>query len=444
MMTLWKPIVAIDELGEEDTWEIETENAPNTYSVDRAVVHNSYSFNKSHCVAYSLLAVKMMTFKVLHPYEFYTALLQHEKDEDRVAAIYEDMHQKDMRILPPDINKSGVDYTLRRGKRRRSIGIKCGMLKVKFVGEALCRGILKQRPFDDIENFVCNVAGANKRAVENLILAGFFDLLHPNRRMLLENYGLIRTVKNHNKMYDDGIRILTNTKGMRIRVKAWCHEGRRRTDHKQIWRTMKRIGRNWARDDWGDDEKERKVADVYPVLFTKYPIDYYEDAIASIVFKKFMTLKRAERIRKKLSEEAGKGYKSRVLCSVVACGGTPYMSRWGDWLASKPTEGDMEKYPGLNKYPWGSPWAKVTVKDWTGTSLYALVKPDVYARYATLVDRIKRNTVLIVLYVISNYSKRLNIKDILFLDDLRDGNAKGVFVDSLMSGKVQVGNVQRN
>ncbi|MFM7859790.1 MAG: hypothetical protein ACKO96_49625, partial [Flammeovirgaceae bacterium] len=76
-----------------------------------------YQFNFSHSLAYAAMAALTIYYKFNHPHEFFLALLRmakHESDSlGEIAAINRDMLSFGIQLLPPDLNKSGKDFSLR-------------------------------------------------------------------------------------------------------------------------------------------------------------------------------------------------------------------------------------------------------------------------------------------------------------------------------------------
>lgn len=146
-----------------------------------------YGFNKSHSVAYSILSYQTAYLKAHYLIEFLTANLSINKhNTDEITLFLNECRKHKIEILPPDVNKSYLDFTIEDGK------IRFGLAAIKNVGESAVEEIIKVRekkPFEDIFDFCIRVDQkyVNKRAMESLILAGAFDSLHPNRAQLFEN-----------------------------------------------------------------------------------------------------------------------------------------------------------------------------------------------------------------------------------------------------------------
>jgi len=147
----------------------------------------AYGFNKSHSTAYALLAYQTAYLKTHYPVQFMAALLTSEmSNTDKIVKHLAECKEMGIRILPPDINASQLDF-LASGK-----DIKFGLAAIRNVGESAIRAILKCRPkghdFTSFSEFCENVdlRVVNRRAVESLIKAGSFDSLGYHRKSLFE------------------------------------------------------------------------------------------------------------------------------------------------------------------------------------------------------------------------------------------------------------------
>lgn len=95
-------------------------------------------------------------------------------------------------VLPPDVNRSGMDFTI------EGSAIRFGLAAIKGVGEGLAEGVLRERagtteepagrPFTHLYEFCERTRhlGMNKTALEALIRSGAFDSIEPNRNKLLD------------------------------------------------------------------------------------------------------------------------------------------------------------------------------------------------------------------------------------------------------------------
>jgi DNA polymerase III subunit alpha len=145
-----------------------------------------YGFNKSHSAAYGLVSYQTAYLKAHHPAEYLAALLTAtKKDKDRTAIYLNECRQMGIEVLVPDVNESGMDFTVREGR------IRFGLSAIRNVGEGVVEKILEARadgPFTDFTDFVNRVdpIALNKRTVESLIKAGAFDGVgHPRKGLFL-------------------------------------------------------------------------------------------------------------------------------------------------------------------------------------------------------------------------------------------------------------------
>ncbi|HEX7100291.1 MAG TPA: DNA polymerase III subunit alpha [Acidimicrobiia bacterium] len=145
-----------------------------------------YGFNRSHSAAYGLLAYQTAYLKAHYPAEYMAALLTATKrDKDRTAVYLNECRQMGIEVLVPDVNESGMDFTVHDGR------IRFGLSAIRNVGEGVVEKILEARregPFQDFNDFIDRVDPIvlNKRTVESLIKAGAFDGLgHPRKGLFL-------------------------------------------------------------------------------------------------------------------------------------------------------------------------------------------------------------------------------------------------------------------
>lgn len=186
-----------------------------------------YGFNKSHSVAYSILAYQTAYLKAHYPIEFLVANLSVNKDKtSEITLFLDDARKHQIDVLPPDVNKSELDFSIEDGK------IRFGLAAIKNVGESAVEEIIKvrnEKPFEDVFDFCTRVDTkiVNKRAIEGLILAGAFDSLNPNRAQLLENLeDILRYAHKKREALSIGLFSLFETDGEDVKpelkeVKNW-------------------------------------------------------------------------------------------------------------------------------------------------------------------------------------------------------------------------------
>lgn len=152
-----------------------------------------YGFNKSHSVAYSLIAYQTAWLKAHYTAEFMSANLTSEMNNtDRVVVLINDCRKLNIEISSPNINESGVNfYPISSNK------ISFGLNAIKNVGVKALEGIVDERrmngKFLNIFDFISRIDQrlVNKKVLESLIDSGSFDALHSNRAQLFESVDLI-------------------------------------------------------------------------------------------------------------------------------------------------------------------------------------------------------------------------------------------------------------
>ena len=149
----------------------------------------SYAFNKSHAAAYAVISYRTAYLKA-HYTRFYMAALLSSVlgNFEKTAEYITESAKFGIKVLPPNINESGVSFTV--------VGndIRFGLLALKNVGQQFIESIIFERnrgKFDSFEDFLSRMQdapGLNKRAVEALIKSGAFDGLGAKRSQLYATY----------------------------------------------------------------------------------------------------------------------------------------------------------------------------------------------------------------------------------------------------------------
>lgn len=150
-----------------------------------------YGFNKSHSTAYALIAYQTAYLKAHYPIEFMAALLSGDipgrnfKSKDPLVEHLEDCKRMDVVVVPPDVNRSEVDFAVVGSQ------ILFGLSAIKGcgsgAGEAISAARKKEGPFTSLFNFCERVdpQACGRAAIETLIKAGAFDTLGAKRAQLM-------------------------------------------------------------------------------------------------------------------------------------------------------------------------------------------------------------------------------------------------------------------
>ena len=148
-----------------------------------------YGFNKSHSAAYAMITFYTSFLKHYYPTEFMAAILTLEKNNtDKVVRYVDEVKHMGMKLLPPDINKSGLVFEARNIDGDEVVMF--GMGALKGAGDIAINTMLEARgddEFKDLSDFVSRIDSSkvNKRVIETLVKAGAFDSFGYSRKAML-------------------------------------------------------------------------------------------------------------------------------------------------------------------------------------------------------------------------------------------------------------------
>jgi DNA polymerase-3 subunit alpha len=166
---------------------------------DILVPFADYAFNKSHTVAYGLITYVTAYLKANYPAEYMSALLSSVSDDtDKTALYLEDCRQNGIKVLPPDVSRSQVEYA-----PLSETEILFGLKAIRGVGSATSEEIVGVRKesgkFKDFNDFIQRAPKGivNKRILEGLAYGGAFDKMGISRRALI--FQIPELVKQYQK-----------------------------------------------------------------------------------------------------------------------------------------------------------------------------------------------------------------------------------------------------
>jgi len=237
-----------------------------------------YGFNKSHAAAYSYLAYQTAYLKKYYPVEFMASLINSEIGKpDKLLDYLTILNNMNIKLLPPDINKSFMRFTVEDG------AIRYGLTGIKGVGDAAAFSIVNARndknQFVDFFDFLVSVdlRVVNKAVLEILIKIGAFDSLNHSRKDLLDNLDTyieeaqeLQRDKNSGQIsLFDNIEISKNDKNKK------------------------------ESPDFTFEEKLKMERDIAGIYFSGHPLDPYKYYIKKNGFDSIKTIeKKAEEIKK--------------------------------------------------------------------------------------------------------------------------------------------------
>ncbi len=174
-----------------------------------------YGFNKSHSVAYALIAYRTAWLKANHPGAFMAAVLSADADNtDKIVSLLEECRMMNLKIMPPDINRSKARFVA------TADGILYGMGAIRNLSKYVVEGLTAEREqngdFVSLSNFCSRMVATVKRAsIENMIRAGVFDSVETDRGAMLNELPRILAMAEREKkeadmgqsaLFDDGLK----------------------------------------------------------------------------------------------------------------------------------------------------------------------------------------------------------------------------------------------
>ncbi|MCK8479298.1 DNA polymerase III subunit alpha [Psychroserpens algicola] len=137
----------------------------------------SYAFNKSHSTCYAWIAYQTAYLKAHYPAEYMAAVLSNNmNDIKQVTFFMEECKRMRLDVLGPDVNESYYKFSV-----NQDYAVRFGMGAIKGVGHGAVMTIVENRKKDGHYKSIFDLAkridlrAANKKAFENLALAGGFD-----------------------------------------------------------------------------------------------------------------------------------------------------------------------------------------------------------------------------------------------------------------------------
>ena len=146
----------------------------------------NYGFNRSHAVAYSMMAFEMAYLKVHYPTAFFTALMNAETNIEKLKRHVGDAKQLGVKISGPRINISESSFLLHDGT------VYFGFSAIKGVRRDFVAAILEERQengkFTDLRNFITRIPERwqKQELIEPLIYSGAFDNMGYNRAEMID------------------------------------------------------------------------------------------------------------------------------------------------------------------------------------------------------------------------------------------------------------------
>jgi DNA polymerase-3 subunit alpha len=227
-----------------------------------------YGFNKSHSVAYALVAYQTAWLKVHYPRHFLAALMSSEMDRtEAVVKFISEAKSMGIDVLPPDVNESNMFFTVVGNNIRFGLGA------VKGVGESAVESVLVARQkmgrFSSLLQFCeeVDLRACNKKVLEALIKSGSFDFIGVSRRGLFEQLDSTadsaQRTKDEKERGQNSLFSMFGSGSMSSQPLGGTSEPRRNS---QI-------------PEWPEDERLRFEKETLGFYITGHPLNRYADEI---------------------------------------------------------------------------------------------------------------------------------------------------------------------
>lgn len=221
-----------------------------------------YGFNKSHSVAYALIAYQTAYLKAHYPAEFMASVLSADMDNtDKIKTLIRESRSMGIKILPPDINRCHYMFHAATGD-----SILYGLGAIKGVGEGAIQSIIEARDkegaYESFGDLVCRVDSSklNKRVYESMIRAGALDSFSKNRALLMANLpNALSVAERHAKDIATGMGDLFGSGGAKPAV----------TD----------VIVDKSVEEWDDKDFEKGERDAFGFYLTRHPVSRFREEL---------------------------------------------------------------------------------------------------------------------------------------------------------------------
>lgn len=224
----------------------------------------SYAFNKSHSTCYAWIAYQTAYLKAHYPAEYMAAVLSNNmNDIKQVSFFMEECKRMGLQVLGPCVNESFYKFTV-----NDDYAVRFGMGAIKGVGSGAVATIVESRKDGKYKSIFdlakrIDLRAANKKAIENLALAGGFDSFEGTTRAQY--------------FHDDGDGITFYEKAIRYGSKYQENE-----NSSQVSLFGESSDVQIAEpvvppcEDWSTMEKLAKEKDVVGIYISGHPLDDYK------------------------------------------------------------------------------------------------------------------------------------------------------------------------
>ena len=175
-------IKCVKEIGEFQTYDLEVNHPDHQFYLSNGILTSN-----SHSTLYSMTSYKTAYLKAHFPIEFLMANLMAEIKSNspdakgNIEKIKKELRSHKVKIMPPDLNKSQLVYTIEDGNK-----LVTGLDAIKFVGEDAIKDIIEKRPFKDFFDFMTRISSKTVRSnnIQALAACGALDSFGISRKLI--------------------------------------------------------------------------------------------------------------------------------------------------------------------------------------------------------------------------------------------------------------------
>ena len=167
------------------------------YIFEQVAVFAGYGFNKSHAAAYALIAYQTAYLKTHFPEFFITASMSLEKDNtDKLSVFVNDAKKMGIKILPPDINKSKMDFDVEENDIRYGLGAIKNTSQKDMI--QINDEVHQNGNFKDLYDFAQRLDASvlSKKNLGFLAYSGTFDAIENNRNKVYQSINILSSISN--------------------------------------------------------------------------------------------------------------------------------------------------------------------------------------------------------------------------------------------------------
>jgi len=196
MSIKYSSIKSVKSIGVKPTIDLEVNHPDHNFYAEGIVTSNS------HAVSYAVLSAQTIFLKFNHPTQFYLSLLKMTKHEPdpigEISKISKEMQSLGVRLLPPSLTESDIDFTI-QGK-----DIRFGLSSIKGISEKTIEKInnFKKQHTNKFELFEsAKEADLGIGVLSALIQAGTLDSICNNRVLMVYEAQLWNILTEKEKKY---------------------------------------------------------------------------------------------------------------------------------------------------------------------------------------------------------------------------------------------------